>query len=783
MAIMGIYQEKYTREYFTGVDKDGVPVGYGAEKETDNEGIWQLRSHDRKILELIDFKGKQVLDIGFGRGEAICHAYLNGATLCVGVDFADVALNLATELIAKRQLPEAQLHQSDAYTFVCEYAEKVFDRKSKKFDIVIMLDFVEHIPRAELRKMLDRLKDIITTNAILVLNTPEYKYDNDVIQNGFDERNLEDCYDTTDIVPETKGMHCNKYTVISLQNYMSECGYINISEAHYFVNKSLFGEKAESIKLIAYSERWRYARELKTPLKNEYLDDITEYPYRNIKPHVYFKFDQGNMSDLTLLLAKNFREIAFPGGNCDAELFASLKPEEIENKTIFEVGAFMGVNSLLFAKSSGPQGKVIAFEPNPWNRNRIFINLSHNQNFAQRIEVYDYALGDINDVSSMTMSSEIDKGYSSTSRISVSHPKIKNEALPPGFFDVEVNIRTLDWFVETTGIVPDVIKIDIEGAEYSLLRGGLRTLQENRSILFIELHSEFCALQCSMLLQDLGYQILVLKEEMDNRLMIKAVSGFQNTYNSLASNQNRYLDVISNQYEIVLQLQRFYNKELSEHHTLEIQLQNLQTEYQSLQAEDQTVRGQYQALQADHQTLQGEYQSLITEHQALQAEDQTVRGQYQALQADHQTLQGEYQSLITEHQAMQTEHQALQAENQALQMEYQAFQGKSQASQAEHQALQEENQSLQTGHQALQVEYQTLRAEYQSLQTEYQASQVKSQAIHAEHQSLQRELQALQGENQTLQGEYQAVLKSKSVRVSNQFKRILSNVGIKKYKQ
>ena len=602
---MGIYPEKYTREYFTGVNKNGDPVGYGATAETDSEGIWQLRDHDRKILEAIDFFGKKVLDIGFGRGEAICYAYLSGAVKCVGVDFSEAAVELANELIKKRKLPEAQLFYSDATTFIREYTEKQSTNETYKFDIVIMLDFVEHIPRAELTIMLDYLKKIITPNAIIVLNTPAYKYDNDVIKNGYDKRNMEDCLDTSDIVPETKGMQCNKFTVISLQSFMSECGFLNISEAHYFVHKSIFCEQAETAEHSAYSERWRFACESNTPLKTEYHDDTIEFPYKMIETPAYHKFEQGNLDGLTLLLTKTYQESAFPGGNYDSELFAAVKQEDMDNKIIFDVGAFMAVNSLLFAKLSGPKGKVFAFEPNPWNRNRTLLNLSHNKDLAQQIKVYDYALGDINDITSMTMSSEIEKGYSSTSRIGDSHPTIANEGLPQGFFDEEIKIRTLDWFVETSGIVPDVIKVDIEGAEHLLLRGGLKTLQKNKPILYIELHSEFCALQCTLLLQNLGYQIFVIKEEIDNRLMIKAVH-ISPTKN-LSLHQNRNLDVFSYQYDIVLQTQKIINKELS----------TARANFQALQTEHQTLQGGYQALQKEHQFRQAEYQALQTEHQAL----------------------------------------------------------------------------------------------------------------------------------------------------------------------
>ena len=225
---MGIHQEKYTRKYFTGVDESGNPVGYGGTIETDQNGLWQLREHNSKILAQVDFSEKRILDIGFGRGEAICYAYLNGAIDCVGVDFSEAAVDLANELIEKRNLPKAELHQSDALQFINEYAEKYGDIEAKKFDVIMMLDFIEHVPRLELRKVLTSLKKIMASKAIVVINTPAYKYDNDVVQNGYDQRNMEGCNDTSDITPETQGMRCNKYSVISLQQFMGECSFINL---------------------------------------------------------------------------------------------------------------------------------------------------------------------------------------------------------------------------------------------------------------------------------------------------------------------------------------------------------------------------------------------------------------------------------------------------------------------------------------------------------------------------------------------------------------------------
>ncbi len=352
----------------------------------------------------------------------------------------------------------------------------------------------------------------------------------------------------------------------------------------------------------------------------------------------------------------------------------------------------------------------------------------------------------------MTISSDIDKGYSSTSRIDVSHPKIKNKDLPPGFFDVDVKIRTLDWFVESTGIIPDLIKIDIEGAEYSLLRGGLKTLQKNRPILFIELHSEFCALQCSLLLQDLDYQILLLKEEMDNRLMIKAVPVFHSIKKRLESNQNRYLDVISNQYEIVKQLQRFYNKELSDHH-------NLQTEHHALQTSHQALQAAYQGLHGELETLKSDYQSLQAERQGLHGEHETLKSDYQGLQAEHQGLHSELETLKLDYSDLQAEHQGLLGENEMLKSEY---------------------QSLQTEHQGLLGENETLKSEYHSLQTEHQGLLGEHEMVKSDYQILQVEHTELITELQDLQAELISLLSTKSVRFVKKLKAMFVKIGMRK---
>ena len=53
---------------------------------------------------------------------------------------------------------------------------------------------------------------------------------------------------------------------------------------------------------------------------------------------------------------------------------------------------------------------------------------------------------------------------------------------------VSVNSITLDDFLKSKGVWPDVIKVDVEGAEMNVLMGMRQTLRDCKPILFLEIH-------------------------------------------------------------------------------------------------------------------------------------------------------------------------------------------------------------------------------------------------------------------------------------------------------
>ena len=221
---MGYAQDKYTKTYFLRRDQNGNPTAFGVIglEEFEKGGI---RSQDKALLAPLDFKGKAVLELGFGRGEAIKYALDQGARRVVGVDFSEDAAAIARQFLQQYGLV-AEIVCADALEFVkCEKNEQCFD-------LVLMLDVIEHIPRAECAILLKEMHRILKPKAVLVINTPVFGADNDVLVEGLKPR----ARDESDDYPETSGMHCNRYTKASLRRFMRICGYGAIG-GHFFAKQ------------------------------------------------------------------------------------------------------------------------------------------------------------------------------------------------------------------------------------------------------------------------------------------------------------------------------------------------------------------------------------------------------------------------------------------------------------------------------------------------------------------------------------------------------------------
>jgi FkbM family methyltransferase len=121
---------------------------------------------------------------------------------------------------------------------------------------------------------------------------------------------------------------------------------------------------------------------------------------------------------------------------------------------VVDVGANVGVYSLFFAKLVGARGLVLACEPDPQNRERLAVNLARN-GFAQ-VRIVPTAVGERRERLRFRSGADAISQLSETG-------------------DLEVEVAPLDELC--SGMVPRLVKVDVEGHEISVLRGAQRLLR------------------------------------------------------------------------------------------------------------------------------------------------------------------------------------------------------------------------------------------------------------------------------------------------------------------
>ncbi len=136
-----------------------------------------------------------------------------------------------------------------------------------------------------------------------------------------------------------------------------------------------------------------------------------------------------------------------------------------ERDGFIDVGANIGLMTLLASSRVGPNGTVHGFEPVPTTFEKLAENVAVND--ASNVLLHRIALGAKRAVQSM----RVVAGHSGMSRLLDSgHQSIG---------DPEVEVETLDDLFSSPGGFPGriaMVKLDVEGSEAEVLRGGRRFL-------------------------------------------------------------------------------------------------------------------------------------------------------------------------------------------------------------------------------------------------------------------------------------------------------------------
>ena len=139
-------------------------------------------------------------------------------------------------------------------------------------------------------------------------------------------------------------------------------------------------------------------------------------------------------------------------------------------KRVVDVGANVGLISRVFSLL---YEEVIAFEPSPQNRACLSRNLSPEHN---NVVIYPYALG------SEEKSSWIDETLNNCGGDELIESDMITSNNVPGYKPVFV--KTLDEILKEDEI--SALKIDVQGGDIDVLKGGVSTIQRNKPFILVE---------------------------------------------------------------------------------------------------------------------------------------------------------------------------------------------------------------------------------------------------------------------------------------------------------
>jgi FkbM family methyltransferase len=210
-------------------------------------------------------------------------------------------------------------------------------------------------------------------------------------------------------------------------------------------------------------------------------------------------------------------------GRFDAEIYEIVaRAVPAERGIVWDVGAHIGFHTLGFSVLVGHTGRVVGFEPNAANRQRLQQNLEHNPDLLARIDILPCGLSDQDGEFPFAISDDVDSGASSMSFLDRTNGSIDPHTAA-SWNRVVVPVRTADSLVGDGVARPHVVKIDVEGAELLVLRGASEMITAGRPVMIVEAHSARLVFDLQEWLASRGYQVRLVAELAPSRVLLHAI--------------------------------------------------------------------------------------------------------------------------------------------------------------------------------------------------------------------------------------------------------------------
>lgn len=197
-------------------------------------------------------------------------------------------------------------------------------------------------------------------------------------------------------------------------------------------------------------------------------------------------------------------------------LYQLVKPGMI----VFDIGANFGETLLNIASITGRAGKVYGFEPMPYIYNKCLKNI--NLNKFENIILENKALGDKAELLQLNEPDNSNSGGTYVTKIVGNNRR-----------GLTIESITLDQYVQQKGIqLIDLLKVDVEGFETNVIKGGISSIEKFKPILFLEFSDEnlkrtgSSAVDLIQLLHQLDYSV---HDVNGNKITTENTSVFKHT--------------------------------------------------------------------------------------------------------------------------------------------------------------------------------------------------------------------------------------------------------------
>lgn len=248
-------------------------------------------------------------------------------------------------------------------------------------------------------------------------------------------------------------------------------------------------ERHPTPRLVARQKLWNYFKALK------------------VQEPVRIRWVRGLRLDL--MLGNDQSRCLFVCGSFEPNEFAFLHTALARSAVFIDIGANEGFYTVFAASLVGELGRVIAVEPSPREYERLSRNVAINH--LSNVTLVRCGLG----------------ARRGNALLHIADPEHNGQNTLGGFGHtgvtavehVQIELSDLDSLIQELALGRvDLIKMDVEGAEFEVIKGGLKTLERYKPTLLIELFEDALSKQGSSAeavlsqLTQLGYSMYAFSE-------------------------------------------------------------------------------------------------------------------------------------------------------------------------------------------------------------------------------------------------------------------------------